>query len=201
MELQEDRPPFVEFILHQEEDREASIANGHYTVKDVIFAHIMPFGGKDVVERPAQDWLDYIAMQSRAGRFPREWVEYFKRAFADFKEGLVLPRMGTPVGLMTTLSPADVANLKSAKIYTIEDLASLTDDMLRSMPAGARILKQRAEAWLKSSQDNGKVTMELEKLRTERDGLLERNKELEEQVKLLKAQVEGLESKKPNSVK
>lgn len=51
MELQKDRPPYVEFVIHPVEDRAASIESGCYTAKDVVFAHIMPFGGKDIIER------------------------------------------------------------------------------------------------------------------------------------------------------
>lgn len=190
MELQKDRPPYVEFVIHAVEDREASITAGCYVAKDVIFAHIMPFGGKDIIEREAEEWLGYIDLQARAGRFERDWVKYFRQAFKDFKEGLETPRLGTPITNMTTLSPADIVTLKSAKIYTIEDLASLNEDWIKKLP-GARKLKQRAENWLQSTQESGKVSMELEKLRTERDGLLERTNEMEKRLKLLETQLEA----------
>ena len=51
MEAKQDRPPFVNFEVRAEEDRTASIEQGHYVAVDVDYALITPAGSRDCVER------------------------------------------------------------------------------------------------------------------------------------------------------
>ena len=57
---------------------------------------------------------------------------------------------------------------------------------------GARAMKQKAKAWLDSAETTGKVSAELESLRTANAALETRNADLLERVKTLETQLEAL---------
>ena len=55
------KPPFVIFETRAVEDREQSIAEGHYVAKDVNYAIITPAGTKDRIEKVAEDFAAEVA--------------------------------------------------------------------------------------------------------------------------------------------
>lgn len=191
-----DRPPYVQFEVQSVEDRGASLQQGHYITKDVVFAIVTPAGSKDRIPRQADDWFAQLGQQVQEGRFPREWLNHYKAAYDAFKSDREPPLHGTSIRHLTVLSPAQVQLCLNFSVRTIEDLAAANEETLGRLGMGARMLKQKAIEWLESSKTVGQ---QVEKI----TALQQRNTDLEELVKIqgdkiaaLTTQVEALTSKK-----
>jgi len=191
-----DRPPYVQFEVQSVEDRGASLQQGHYITKDVVFAVVTPAGSKDRIPRQADDWFAQLEQQVQEGRFPREWLNHYKAAYDAFKSDREPPLHGTSIRYLTVLSPAQVQLCLNFSVRTIEDLAAANEETLGRLGMGARMLKQKAIEWLESSKTVGQ---QVEKI----TALQQRNTDLEELVKIqgekitaLTTQVEALTSKK-----
>lgn len=189
------KPPYVEFEVRAIEDRNESIAKGHYVAKDVIYALITPAGSKDRIERVATEWLAHIDAESHKGRFDPRWVQYYQDGFNRFKAGQEVPLSGTPLSQWPGLSPSQHRMLTDINIRTIEDLASATEEAIGYIGMGARALVQRAKAYLESTQSN-QLAEENTALKLRVESLEAKNKELEENLCSLQAST-GAAPKRP----
>jgi hypothetical protein len=187
------KPPYVQFELRAVEDRSGSTEAGHYKAKDVIFAIVTPSGTRDRLEKEAEEWLRGIEEGVKQERIPSEWLRAYRHALQMFKESHENPEFGTPVKDWPSISPAQVRMLMDINLRTVEDLAAANEEALARIGMGARALKAKAQAWLDSSAGQGKLASELESLRTKNAELAARDKERDEQLKTLQAQVEALQ--------
>lgn len=162
--IKEDRPSYVRFEKRPVEDRALSIANGHFTTSDVDFAVITPHGTSDEIPRVVKDWFTYLDQSAREDRIPKKFVDYYKECYEHYLKGEETPLQGTPIKDWPPLSPAQRTNLIAVRVYTVEDLAAANEATLGLMGMGARELQQKAENWLKSSTDLGKITEEISAL-------------------------------------
>lgn len=185
--IKEDRPSYVRFEKRPVEDRALSIANGHFTTSDVDFAIITPHGTSDEIPRVVKDWFTYLDQSAREDRIPQKFVEYYKECYDHYLKGEETPLKGTPIKDWPPLSPAQRTNLIAVRVYTVEDLASANEATLALMGMGARELQQKADNWLKSSTDLGKITEEISALQVT-------NKRLESTVKTQSATIKGLKN-------
>lgn len=96
-------------------------------------------------------------------RFPEAWA-MFERNNAS--EGLV----GTPVKFVAWLERGDVENLAQAGIKTLEQLASVTDANLGSIPGGLK-LRQKARDFIKAAADSAPMERMSEEL-AKRDAII-----------------------------
>lgn len=190
IEIAEARAPFVMFETRAVEDRDATIANGRYTTKDVDFALITPAGSKDQVERVVSEWFEQLERDVKSNRTPRNWLMSYKHLYEEWKAGNETPVNGTPIKTWAILSPSQRTNLLSWKVMTVEDLAVANEEVIRRLGMGGRLLKQQAVDFLKASaSDTGKVTLELTDLRQKLDDLLAQNRTLLEANANLQRQV------------
>jgi hypothetical protein len=180
------RPPYVRFEQRAEEDREATIAANHIVMKDVDYVIIHPVGSKDTVEKIAKDWLEDIQSQSQKGKMPREWVDAFKKMYADWSAGLEVVPVGTSVRQWAGITKAQAENLCLAGVLTVEDLAAANEQTLAKIGMGARGLKDKAQAWIDGSKGN--VGEELGALRAQLSDALQNIGRLQDQVKELEAE-------------
>ena len=178
IKIAEARPPYVTFEFRAEEDRAASIEAGHYVSKDVPFVLVTPMGSKDRHESPADEWFARREQDAAEGRFPREWLSAFKGAFAEWKAGREIPLNGTSVANWPVASPSQVKMLLDLKVRTVEDLAEANEETLNRLGMGGRTLKQKAQDWLASASDMGKVSEQLAGLRADNEALKQRNEQL-----------------------
>lgn len=192
---EEPKPPYVQFENRVVEDREASIAAGHFVGKDVVFAIVTPAGTRDRIERDAEEWLENVKEGVKQERMPSFWYDAYKRALQDFRESRETPEFGTPIMDWPGASPAQIKLLLDIGIRTIELLADANEETVQRIGMGGRALKQKAQAWLDASIGKGKVAAELEKLRVANATLEKRDAEREEEFKKLKAQVAALTTK------
>ena len=192
IEIAKERPPYVTFEFRAEEDREASIAAGHYVSRDIAYALITPMGSKDRIERVAEDWFAKLEGDVQERRFPQEWLRAFRGAFEDWKAGRATPLSGTAVEHWPVASPSQVKTLLDLKVRTVEDLASANEETLNRIGMGGRALKQKAIDWLASAKDIGKVTEEIAAMRAENADLRARNSDLQSRLNKLATKLEAL---------
>lgn len=192
MEIAKERPPYVVFEVQAVEDRNASIAAGHYVSKDVVFAVITPQGSKDRLPRVATEWLEMLKAQVQEGRFPDEWYRAFQRAHDAYLQGQELPENGTAVKNWPGASPAQVQTLLNFGLRTVEDLAAANEEALSRLGMGGRALKQKAVEWLASSQDLGKQSEKITQLTIENDQLREQITAQSKSIADLSSKVEAL---------
>lgn len=190
--VKEDRPSYVRFEKRAVEDRALSIANGQYTTVDQDFAVITPHGTSDEIPRVVKDWFQYLAEQVRGNRVPAKFFEYYQECYARWQKGEEAPLTGTPIKEWPPLSPAERANLIGIRIYTVEDLANANEDSLRQIGMGARALQQKAENWIKSSTDQGKLAEEMSALQVHNRRLEATAKRQEKMIESLNVQVQEL---------
>lgn len=188
----EPRPPYVRFEMREQEDRDASIETGHYVGKDVIFAIVTPVGSRDTIERKVEDWLANIEEGVKQERIPQSWLSAYKRAYEDYKESRETPENGSPIKEWSVASPAQIRTMLDIGVRTVEHLADANEETVARIGMGGRALKQKAIAWLQSSQDQGKVTEEVNKLRTDNKALRDDNKELTKRLADLEKVVEAM---------
>lgn len=165
VQLAEERPPFVTFETRSIEDRNGTIKQGHYVGKDVDFAIITPAGSKDRIERVAEEWLTHISNESQNGRFPANWVNYYRQCYTNYRAGRQLPVHGTPIENWPAVTPSLMKSLLSMNVRTVEEVAAANEETLARMGLGARALKDRARAFLETASGPGAVAEELAAMR------------------------------------
>lgn len=134
----DDNRAIVEFRMHAVIDGVASKDAGRPIKRDVPYVKILHPGEANlsVYDQPATD--------EDAARFPRQW--------AAFRAGQAQEIIGTPLDLLFPESPAIVANLKSAAVRTVDQLAVLPDTALQSIGMGARQWQEKAKAYLAQAE-------------------------------------------------
>lgn len=137
----DDNRAIVEFRMHPVVDAQASKDAARTIKRDVPYVKILHPGEANlsVYDQPATD-QDVM-------RFPRQW--------AAFKANQSQQIIGTPLDLLFPDSPAIVANLKSASVFTVDQLAVLNDTALQAIGMGARLWQEKAKAYLEQA-DKGK---------------------------------------------
>jgi hypothetical protein len=188
------RPAYVQFEVRAVEDRTASLESGQFVAKDVIYAIVTPAGTKDRLEKVADEWLLSVEEGVKQERIPLEWLNHYRMALKMFKESREVPEIGTSVTSWPVLSPAQVKLCLDANLRTVEEVAEATEEAVSRLGMGARALKAKAQAWLDSANTTGKVSAELESLRTAKEALETKNADLLERVKTLETQLEAFKS-------
>ena len=196
MEIAKERPPYVMFEARGIEDRNASIAAGHYVTKDVDFALITPIGSKDRVERVVSEWFAKLDDDLRSQRVDPAWVSAFKAAYAAWREDREMPVEGTAILTWPLLSSGQIKQLLDAHIRTVEDLAVANEETIAQLGMGGRALKQRAVDWLTSANNIGKTSEELSALKLANSELKSQNEALTKSVDELAKRVETLSNAK-----
>ena len=183
--LMEARPPYVTFENVEVEDRDASIANGYYTPKNVPHAKITPCGGKDSVFKVAEEWVKSLKKDGMEGRSPLAWYEHFKAAFENWLEGNEIPEFGTPILTFLPFTPAQRQALINANIRTVEDCAEMSEDAMQRVGMGARELRDRAKSALSSAN----------KLEAENSAMKVMIESQGEEIESLRGQIKSLSAK------
>jgi hypothetical protein len=145
---QKARPPFARFEVRTIEDREASIASGHYVGKDVVYALVTPAGSRDCVEKPADEWITGLRDAVRDSRIPAEWPDAYQRALDSFIAGREDTTQGTPIKDWPSASPSQIRTLMDIGIVTVEHLAEANEETLSRIGMGGRALKEKAINWI-----------------------------------------------------
>lgn len=128
-----------------------------------------PFGALDrskTVERvsrlsavQANGDSDNLAVQMARLRW-----DAIKPKYEAWKEGREIPATGTPLAAWNLLQAEDADILRSHRIYTVEDVAALTDSHLQriAIPNGRSVVQQ-AKLFLQSA-DTNRASAEMSKM-------------------------------------
>lgn len=116
-----------------------------------------------------------------SGRVTDEHRQQYAREYEAFLRGEEIAIDGTPLEELTILSRAQVKELKYFDIYTVEDAASLNDNVIQRMPMGAHKLRELARKYLEKAKDLQPLTE-----------LVAVKEELEGQNALLRTQLEEM---------
>lgn len=181
------RPPFVAFERRQIEDRDASIASGHYATRDVDFAIVTPHGSKDRFERVVEDWFGHLAREAAEGRFDPEWIAGYKTRYKAWQDGQELPVNGYALRQWPVITAGHLRRCIDLNILTVEDLAVSNEQTIMHIGMGARELVQRAKLWLEESAGPGKAVARAEAAEARLAAMATRMESLEAQLRQLGA--------------
>jgi hypothetical protein len=181
--------PYVRFEMRPVERRDAK---GVPVWVDVVWARVVPPGGKDVLEKLADDWINGLQQMADDGRVPPQWPQEYRQALEAWKRGEELPVTGTPIKLWPGVSPAQRAAVLAAGILTVEDLAQANDEAKTRIGMGAQALVESAKAWVKDATGPGALAKQLQ------DALV-KNEALEKQLAELLADVKELKAAKASA--
>lgn len=162
----------VRFEYRAIENRIRSANEGGKKYDNVLFVTIQAAGQRDTVEREATD----------------EDKERFSRQYQGFLNKQETVVDGTPIEVWPVLSPAEVAELKYNKIYSIEQIANLPDSRLSLMGMYGRKLRDKARDYFAASAKLAPLSA----MRAENDALRAEQTRLAELCNKLAAQVAAL---------
>lgn len=128
---------YVQFYFEAIKDEEASIKAGRPIYVDKEYIKIIPVGDKNTqVCEPVTDEYRF--------RWPQQ--------YAAFKAQQHQPQEGTPLEQWPPLTKSQVMTFKGANVHTVEQLANVSDSNLSNLGMGARDLRDKAIAYLKSAE-------------------------------------------------
>lgn len=165
------RPRFHMASVH---DEAASASAGHPVHRDEErVQYLMPGSFNQPVMRVTDE---------HRHRWPRE--------YAAFQAGNTISTTGMPIEAWPLLTRAQVAELKAMEIHTVEQCATLNDEVMgRTRTMGIRKIRELAAAYLDDAEA-GKQVAELTRLN---DLLETRNAEVEGKLKLQAAAIERMQ--------
>ena len=106
--------------------------------------------------------IDRVARKVDIDRFPRQY-EAYKRKTPQIGNG-------TPLKAWFAVSPAQIAELNYFEVHTVEQLASISDDVITRMGPGYMNLRQRANEWVSKASADAK-DMEVQALKQQLEEL------------------------------
>lgn len=129
------------FYTRAVEDKRASRVEGRPVFKDVPFVKIRIPGQSN------SEW-DQPAKEEDKIRWARAWAAYEAQ-----QDGLA---DGTPLNEWAYLKPSDVATLRAAGIYTVEQCSAMSDGALGNVGPRAREWRDRAKQFLQGTSETEK---------------------------------------------
>jgi hypothetical protein len=130
----------VRFYKKPVQQEQESIDAGRPIYKEFDFVHIC-VAGDTLTE------IDTYALQSHKQRFPIQWANYMNRVGANDQEVV-----GTPVAEWPLVSKSQAEELRAMKFFTVESIASASDQQLQRMGMAAGMspysFRDKAKAFL-----------------------------------------------------
>jgi hypothetical protein len=171
--------PYVQFEMRP---KELQKDDGTKTFVDEVWAKVIAPGGKDVLEKPAADWIAGLAAKAEQGQVPPQWPREYRDALKSFREGEELAFDGTPIKSWSPLTPAQRKSILNANILTVEDLANANDEMRSRIGMGAAMLVEMARRFLEEAKGTGALATRLQAEIVKNEALTQRVATLTEQV-------------------
>lgn len=178
--------PYVTFKTEPVEDAARTKSEARMCFKDQDFAVVTPPGGKANNTPKIDQFWAWADQELRNGRVKSEWVHKWKSDYDLYRKGLEIPEDGTPIRGWKLLSGAQQEELLRLNVRTVEALANLNDEGMRSFGMGATELKRKASAWLAQNESKeagalklAELTRQIESLNGQLLNQLEKTEELE----------------------
>ena len=164
----------------------ASEAEGRPIHDRVLVGYIIVPGSRDEVPGIIERHLpDGKIVQDRG------WTKRFAEHIEVFKRDGGAAIIGTPLKAWPAIDARLAADLAAIQIYTVEDIAGLSDGNLSRVGMGARELQAKARAFLAAAKD----TAEVQRLAAENERKDARISQLEQQLGDLSAKIEAVMAK------
>lgn len=155
----------VLFYMRTVEDKARTLAEGRKCFKEREYVKIMVPGDRlNIIDRPVQ----------RTGVVPTDDALRFPKQYARFKQQTEqVAHDGTPLTLWPTISAALAEELKYINVFTVEQLAELSDTYVGKVPRGHELKRKAAEfvTALKDQEAINKMHAALEQRDNEIDTL------------------------------
>ena len=180
----------VTFHWDTARNESASAAEGRPIYDKTLMATVFAAGD------PKSEAIHEIERHFHDGRQPRV-RQALRERFADElaswerKEGGV-ESAGTPLSQWPSMDASLVATLRELRIYTVENLATLSDAGIQKLGMGGREWVRRAQALLDAAKGNAPA----EALIRENEALKAENTRLNQQVRDLSGQIDALKTLK-----
>src|SRR5512145_2020102 len=160
------------------EDPERTLAEARKCFKEIEYVKIMvPADRTNAVDRPVQ----------RTGIMPTDDRMRFARQYERFKaQQSQAPHDGTPLSLWPQIPATLAEELKFINIFTVEQLAELSDTYVAKVPVGHE-WKRKAQQFVQAMKDQSVVN----KLQSE---LAERDNRIDTLEKAIKEQAERIDA-------
>ena len=130
----------VRFYKKPIQQEQESMDAGRPIYKEFDFVHIC-VAGDTLTE------IDTYALQNHKQRFPIQWANYMNRVGANDQEVV-----GTPVAEWPLVSKSQAEELRAMKFFTVESIASASDQQLQRMGMAAGMspysFRDKAKAFL-----------------------------------------------------
>jgi len=149
IQSEDDKRLFVQFFLAAVKNETKSAAEGRPIFDEIPMVKIITPGSRDVLVNKAH--------QIYRDRFPLQWDRFQKK--------LTPVQDGTRLEEVPFLTVGQIAELKALNVFTLEQLAGLSDANSRHFMS-FNSMKQKAVAYLESAKSAAPITMlknELEK--------------------------------------
>lgn len=185
LDAKKGKPAYVEFAAEAKHLPKQSEREGRYIAVDVDMVTVRQLGAPDGVKFEVAKWFEQNVRDVMAGRLPRAHEEYYKKAYAYWKEGQEMPLEGTPIRGWAVISPAQSEAIVRLGIRTVEQLATVNEEVMRRIGMGAVDMKNKALAWVAQANDKGPLTMKMAAMEKENSLLTVSVANLTEQVKAL----------------
>lgn len=171
--------PHVTFYAKQAQHGAASLEAGRPIFKSIVMMRLVQPGERDVYEQPARP--------SDAERFPREYRHYCS--------GRVGVPDGAPLQILFPNHEDVVANLQFHRIYTVEQLANLSDTALQNIGMGGYEWQGKARRWLEAVKGGGgfaQLEEQQRRLTVDNTRLRDQNSAMQSQLQALTNQIAQL---------
>jgi len=156
-------------IFHMESmrDEDATKEAGKPVFANIAFVKIIaPGNDKEIVDR--------IVLPKDKERFPKEWFKFTHNEAPEVD--------GTPIEFWPQLDKAQADTLKANNIFSVENLAGVSDQDISGLGMGMLELKNKAKTWIDLQDGSADINK-----------LAEKNRKLEEQLAALTKKVAALE--------
>ena len=133
---------FVRFFNHPHPDKQKTLEEGRPIFEDKPYIEIIVPGDRgNTINRPVRD--------EDKNRFPQLWRQ--------FVQGAQQTQVGTPLEAWPAITRAQVEELKYFKIFTVEALASVPDNVAQRF-MGINVLQQKARDFIEAAKGMSMTT-------------------------------------------
>ncbi len=172
-----------QFFTEQKEYPLGNTANGQRFV-DVDLVKIASIGDKNA--QIVHEVENYRGIQKRMkdnGMLTKQEFDRFNYEYDLFKQGTPRGFEGTPLSNISVFSKADIANLNSYSIFSVEQLRDIPDSALHNLGNGMVQYKQKAELYFKQMTDDNAIVKAI----AINNNLVAENEEMKKQISELVA--------------
>lgn len=160
----QDKGLYARFFVYPEYQSFQSEKEGRQVYIDKEFIEIRIPGDKTTVTQREATQQDKVR---------------FEKQYNEFKNGQHQATEGTPLEEWSFLRPSQILPLKAVHVFTVEQLAELSDTSLQRIGPGVRELQLKARQWLERHKENEQLTEAL--------------KSRDDEIALLKQQLEAIQ--------